>query len=102
MTDLPKLVVKELRWTSPSPRPPSPPPSPRPPPVATVDGEPKPKNKSTVANPTRAVWAIVDETKAAHLNVTRKAIVECVRRGVALYTAKTQYQRWTKAKKITA
>jgi hypothetical protein len=74
------------------------------PPVATAPtpamlAESKPKNKSTVANPTKTVWAIADEMKAANAAVTRRQVVdECVRRGIALYTARTQYQRWSKAK----
>ena len=59
--------------------------------------ENKPKNRSTVANPTKAVWQIADEMKQANAAVTRKQVVdECVRRGIALYTARTQYQRWHK------
>ncbi len=46
------------------------------------------------------MWTIADEMKTADPNVTRKAIVdECIRRGVAFYTARTQYQRWAKSKK---
>jgi hypothetical protein len=44
-----------------------------------------------MAHPTKAVWAIADEMKAANPAVTRKQVVdECVRRGIALYTARTQ------------
>jgi hypothetical protein len=65
-------------------------------PVATVERV----RESTIEKPTRAVWTIPDEMKAANPTVTRKAIVdECVRRGVAFYTARTQYQRWSKAAK---
>ena len=35
--------------------------------------------------------------KAANPATTRKQVVEeCVRRGIALYTARTQFQRWSK------
>jgi hypothetical protein len=55
--------------------------------------------KSTVEKPTKAVWAIADEMRAKNPNATRKEIVdECVRRGIAFYTARTQYQRWSKTK----
>ncbi|MBI5070373.1 MAG: hypothetical protein HZB56_19225 [Deltaproteobacteria bacterium] len=54
--------------------------------------------ESTIEKPTKAVWAIADEMKAANTAVTRKEIVnECVRRGVAFYTARTQYQLWRKS-----
>jgi hypothetical protein len=68
-------------------------------PVATVERV----RESTIEKPTKAVWTIADEMKAANPTVTRKAIVdECVRRGVAFYTARTQYQRWAKSKATPA
>ncbi len=68
---------------------------PTPEPVAKVERV----RESTIEKPTKAVWTIADEMKAANPNVTRKEIVdECIRRGVAFYTARTQYQRWRKAK----
>ena len=58
-------------------------------------------SKSTVEKPTRLVWTIADEMRNANPTVTRKAIVEeCLRRGIAFYTARTQYQRWAKSKKV--
>jgi hypothetical protein len=80
---------------------------PTPEPVATVAVETPPKvervRESTIEKPTKAVWTIADEMKAVNPNVTRKAIVdECIRRGVAFYTARTQYQRWAKSKKGAA
>jgi hypothetical protein len=64
-------------------------------PVATVERV----RESTIEKPTKAVWSIADEVKATDPKVTRKAIVdECVRRGAAFYTARTQYQRWAKSK----
>jgi hypothetical protein len=41
------------------------------------------------------MWAIADEMTAANPSVTRREVIaECVRRGVALNTAKTQYSAW--------
>ncbi len=94
----PKLIVKdymdEPKAAAPSPAPQTTPAAkPEPTPVATP-------NKSTVANPVKTVWAIAEEMKAANPQTTRKEIVEeCIRRGVAFYTARTQYQLWTKSKK---
>ena len=57
-------------------------------------------SKSTVEKPTKLVWAIAGEIKTANPQATRKEIVdECLRRGVAFYTARTQYQRWAKTKR---
>ncbi|GEJ58422.1 hypothetical protein [Anaeromyxobacter diazotrophicus] len=40
--------------------------------------------------------------RAANPQATHKEIVdECIRRGIAFYTAKTQVQRFLKAKKTT-
>lgn len=59
-------------------------------------------NRSTVERPTKAVWHIADEMFAANPQVRRKDVIaECVRRGIAFYTARTQYQQWLTAKKGT-
>ena len=53
---------------------------------------------SSIPKPTKAVWIIADEMIAADPKATRKAIQEeCVRRGIASGTARTQYQAWKKA-----
>lgn len=49
---------------------------------------------STVDNPVRLVWDLCEQMKGT----PRKAvIVEAVKRGVAFYTARTQYQSWRAA-----
>lgn len=68
-------------------------------PVAKVTAPAVKTGKSTVEKPTKAVWAIADEMRKANPGATRKEIVnECIRRGIAFYTARTQYQRWSKSK----
>lgn len=53
------------------------------------------RDGSTVERPVRLVWAIADEMTAANPSATRREVLaECVRRGVALNTAKTQYSAW--------
>lgn len=58
---------------------------------------------STVEKPTKRVWAIADEMiaeaeEAGETKPTRAEIQdECVRRGIASGTARTQYQAWKKA-----
>lgn len=53
------------------------------------------RDRSTVDKSVRLVWAIADEMTAANSSVThREVIAECVRRGIALNTAKTQYSAW--------
>jgi len=72
--------------------------------VAEAKGKAKPaiKRKSDIARPTKAVWHIADEMFAANPQVRRKDVIaECVRRGIAFYTARTQYQQWLAAKKGT-
>jgi hypothetical protein len=58
---------------------------------------------SSVAKPTKYVWEVADEMNAAARQAgrpapTRKEVQdECIRRGVASGTARTQYQAWKKA-----
>lgn len=60
-------------------------------------------NKSTAERPCKLVWHIVDEMKAANPEVKRKEVLaECVKRGVAFYTARTQYQQWLGVQKEMA
>ncbi len=67
-----------------------------------TESKPDRVKTSTVPNPVKFVWALAEEMRAADPNVTRKAIVDaCIAKGVAFYTAKTQVQRFLKAKKTT-
>lgn len=60
-------------------------------------------NHSTIERPTKTVWHIADEMSAANPQVRRKDVIaECVRRGIAFYTARTQYQQWLATKNGTA
>lgn len=60
-------------------------------------------HKSAVLKPVKRVWAIADEMIAANPNVTRKEVQEeCVRRGIASGTARTQYQAWKTARDAAA
>lgn len=52
-------------------------------------------HESTVERPCKLVWHIADEMTAANPAVRRKDVLTaCVARGVAFYTARTQYQQW--------
>jgi hypothetical protein len=52
-------------------------------------------HESTVEHPCKLVWHIADEMTAANPAVRRKDVLAaCVARGVAFYTARTQYQQW--------
>lgn len=60
-------------------------------------------NHSTVERPTKLVWHIADEMFEANPEVRRKDVIaECVNRGIAFYTARTQYQQWLATKNGTA
>ena|SRR5690554_194997 len=64
--------------------------------------EVKHKSDPDIERPTKLVWHIADEMSAANPQVRRKDVIaECVRRGIAFYTARTQYQQWLAAKKGT-
>ena len=60
-------------------------------------------HKSSILKPTKRVWDIADEMVKAAAEAgkpapTRKEVQdECVRRGIASGTARTQYQAWKKA-----
>lgn len=56
-------------------------------------------NFSTVERPTKAVWHIADELKAKGITARKDVIAECQARGIAFYTARTQYQSWYKCQK---
>ena len=56
------------------------------------------RHKSEVEKPVQAVFNIASEMKQDNPDVTRKEIIaECVNRGIAFYTARTQYYYWKKA-----
>lgn len=60
-------------------------------------------NESTAERPCKLVWHIADDMKAANPEVKRKEVLaECVKRGVAFYTARTQYQQWLGVQKEMA
>lgn len=60
-------------------------------------------DESTVERPCKLVWHIADDMKAANPEVKRKEVLaECVKRGVAFYTARTQYQQWLGVQKEMA
>jgi len=60
-------------------------------------------NKSAADRPCKLVWAIADEMFAVNPSTRRKEVLaECVNRGVAFYTARTQYQQWLSIQKEMA
>lgn len=59
--------------------------------------------RSQIEGPTKEVWNIAEEMRKVYPNCRRKDIIaECVKRGIALYTARTQFQQWTKIMKESA
>ena len=55
-------------------------------------------NKSSIERPTKAVWDIAEELTEKDPSIRRKDVIaECVARGIAYYTARTQYQQWLTA-----
>lgn len=62
--------------------------------------KPEVSHKSTIESPTKTVWHIADEMMAKDPKTTRKQILDaCVAKGIAYYTARTQYQAWKTANK---
>jgi len=58
--------------------------------------------KSTIESPSKRVWEIAEQMKAANPNVRRKDVIAaCVEQGIAYYTARTQYQLWFKASRAS-
>lgn len=55
--------------------------------------------ESTVERPCKLVWHIADEMVGAR---RKDVLAACVARGVAFYTARTQYQLWLSIKNGTA
>lgn len=51
--------------------------------------------ESTVERPCKRVWQIADDVHAANPAAKRgDVLAECVKQGVAYFTARTQYQQW--------
>lgn len=60
-------------------------------------------HKSEVDHPCKRVWGIACDMKKANPDVKRgEVLAECVRQGVAYYTARTQYQQWLTIQKEEA
>ena len=58
---------------------------------------------SSIESPCKAVWEIADEMKLSNPTAKRAVILaECVSRGIAYYTARTQYQQWREVQKEMA
>lgn len=66
-------------------------------PVGNIETFP---HQSTISKPCKQVFHIADEMKAKDPEATRSEIInECVKRGIAFYTARTQYQQWFQVQK---
>jgi hypothetical protein len=60
---------------------------------------PHPK-RSTIESPTKTVWVIADEMMLENPKVPRRDVIAaCVNRGIAYFTARTQYQQWLQARR---
>ena len=60
-------------------------------------------HKSEIENPCKTVWGIATDMKAANPSVKRTAVLAtCVARGIAYYTARTQYQAFLQVQKEMA
>lgn len=57
---------------------------------------------STAVRPTKLVWHIADELQAQGITRRKDVLAECVNRGVAASTARTQYQAWFTVQKEMA
>jgi hypothetical protein len=62
------------------------------PPVATVAVPAPAKLKSTIQSPVKVVWEIAEQMKSA---ARKDVVAECMKRGVNVHTARTQFQRWS-------
>ena len=64
--------------------------------IQETKGAPAKVNKSTTVKPCKKVWEIADANKG----MRRKDILAlCVEKGIAYYTARTQYQHWFEIQK---
>lgn len=71
--------------------------------AAAVNVNPLRPRLSTAEKPTKLVWAIADELTSKDPDITRAQVIEeCVRRGIAYGTSRTQYQHWFKTKQDAA
>ena len=59
------------------------------------------RRKSNITNPCRLVWDIAEKMLAEGFK-RKDIIAECEKQGVAFYTARTQYQKYTQAVKASA
>lgn len=60
-------------------------------------------HKSSIESPSKTVWAIADMMFASNPSTRRCDVIkECLRVGIATYTARTQYQRWYTARKASS
>ncbi len=76
-------------------------------PAPEVAKKPKVKveitSESTVERPCKLVYQIADEMLESRPGAKRKEVLaECVSRGIAYYTARTQYQQWLQVRKEMA
>lgn len=65
-------------------------------PAIKADGRHRPETwvLSTTAKPTKKVWVVAEEMPGAS---RKEVIAECINRGIAPGTSRTQYQAWFKA-----
>ncbi len=71
--------------------------------VKTEKAETERTHKSGIEKPCTVVWDVASAMFAADPNTKRKDVLaECERRGVAFYTARTQYQQWLVATRASA
>lgn len=69
-----------------------------------VEEEKEVLHKSTIESPTKTVWTVADKMLAKAEKkgekLSRKAVIEaCIEMGIAYFTARTQYQCWSRAMK---
>lgn len=56
--------------------------------------------KSTIPDPSKAVWHIADQMFTANPATARKDVIKaCVEAGIAYFTARTQFQQWSQARR---
>jgi hypothetical protein len=71
-------------------------PEPTPAPAIKADGRNRPETwvLSSTPKPTKKVWVVAEEMPGAS---RKEVIAECIKRGIAPGTSRTQYQAWLKA-----
>ena len=71
--------------------------------VADQSTKPQVSHESSIERPCKQVWFIADELKISRPDAKRAEILaECVKRGIAYFTARTQYQQWLTIQKEMA